>query len=325
MRKIIPLLIIALILYGCFNYLNIKLNKNTGDDISQDVMTNNNSDANSENNAKNSDTPVNAGSYYSHIVYYSDSNGYLVPVLRKLPKNASLAKTALSALYINESNKDEIYHLGLVTTIPENIEISLALQKDGLIRVSMSNEVMNIKNKEKEELLLKSMVYTLTEFDNISKVQFLIDKKQVEVLSGGAIASGIFVREDINAINSAGKSRLNLYYCNTFYPSFYVFPITLYTDTLPNDAKALLELLIENSGKVKTDFNLKNENIKSAQISGNRAIIELNGIEGDNIVKESILKCVALTLQDNFSITGAEININGENHTINLPIAPNEL
>ncbi|NMC55670.1 MAG: GerMN domain-containing protein [Eubacteriaceae bacterium] len=326
MKRIIPLLLVALILYGSYAYLKDRLNKdetNTSTNTNQPADTANNSNAN--NDSENSDIPANAQNYFSQIVYYSDSNGYLVPVLRKLPKNASLAKTTLSAMYINKNNRDEIYHMGLVPTIPDNISITLALKEDGLIKVAMSDQVMNIKDRTKEEIMLKSIVYTLTEFDNISKVQFLVNNAQAGVLSGGAIASGTFLREDINAINSTGKNRIILYYSNTFYPGFYVYPVTVYIDSAPVNAQELLNALIANNSKVKTNLNIKSENIASAIIKDKKAKVELKNITGDSIYIECLRKCIALTLEENFELTSAEIIINGESKSMTLPIAPNEL
>lgn len=326
MKKIIPLLIVALILYGSYAYLKDRLNKDetdTSTNTNQSADTANNNSA--DNEGENSDIPATDKNYFSQIVYYSDSNGYLVPVLRKLPKNASLAKTTLSAMYINKNNKDEIYHMGLAPTIPENISITLALKEDGLIKVALSGEVMNIKDRAKEEAMLKSIVYTLTEFNNISKVQFLVNNTQAGVLGGGAIASGTFLREDINAINSAGKNRIILYYSNTFYPGFYVYPVTVYVNTLPGNALELLNALTANSSKVKTNLSVKSENIASAIIKDKKATVELKNITGSSADIECIRKCIALTLCENFELTSAEIIINGDSKNITLPIAPNEL
>lgn len=326
MKRIIPLLIVALILYGSYAYLKDRLNKDETDTSTNTNQSADNANNNSaDNEGENSDIPATDTNYFSQIVYYSDSNGYLVPVLRKLPKNASLAKTTLSAMYINKNNRDEIYHMGLAPTIPENISITLALKEDGLIKVALSGEVMNIKDRAKEEAMLKSIVYTLTEFNNISKVQFLVNNAQAGVLGGGAIASGTFLREDINAINSAGKNRIILYYSNTFYPGFYVYPVTVYVNTLPGNASELLNALTANSSKVKTNLSVKSENIASAIIKDKKATVELKNITGSSADIECIRKCIALTLCENFEITSAEIIINGDSKNITLPIAPNEL
>jgi germination protein M len=327
MKKIIPLLIIATVLYLAFNYLDSKLGSNDeADSITSSKQTTEQTQSEEENNdAQNSDILTADIDYFTHIVYYADSNGYLVPVLRKLPKNPSLAKTTLSALSINENNKEEIYFLGLVPTIPDKVTFSLALKDDGLIRVSMSGEVMDIKDKAKEELVLKSIVYTLTEFENISKIQFLVDNTQAGVLSGGVIASGYFKREDINTINAAGKNRISLYYSNTYYPNYYVFPITLYVDTAPEDIQSLLMLLIDNAGNVKTNFSLKEENILTAEIKDKKINIELENVGGDSITIDCIRKCILLSLQENFDIDSVYIAIDGESQSVMLPIAPNEL
>lgn len=326
MKKIIPLLIIALILYGSYTYLVNKLDKGSTDTSTDaNKSANDTTDDSADNDTENSDIPDSEAQYITQIVYYADSYGYLVPVLRKLPKNVSLAKTTLSAIYINENNRDEIYHMGLAPTIPENVSITLALKEDGLIKVSMSSEVMNVKDKAKEEIMLKSIIYTLTEFENISKIQFLINNTKAGVLSGGAIASGTFLREDINAINSAGKNRIVLYYSNTFYPGFYVYPVTVYVDSVPDNAIEMLNAIIANSGKVKTNLSLDSDNIASAVIKDKKAAIELKNIEGNSVDIECIRKCIALTLGENFAVTSVEIIINGESKSIKLPIAPNEL
>jgi hypothetical protein len=96
-------------------------------------------------------------------------------------------------------------------------------------------------------------------------------------------------------------------------------------DSLPGNAEQLLNALIANSGKVKTNLSLKSENIASAVIKDKKATVELKNIEGDSTYTECIRKCIALTFGENFSITSVEIIINGESKIIALPIAPNEL
>ncbi len=328
MKKIIPLFIIAVVFYLAFNYLDGRLgsgNDEADSTVGSEQTIDKTQTEETDSNTQNSDILTDDTVYFTHIVYYTDSNGYLVPVLRKLPKNPSLAKTTLSALSINENNKDEIYYLGLVPTVPQNITFSLALKDDGLIRVSMSGEVMDIKNKEKEELMLKSITYTLTEFDNISKIQFLVDNTQAGVLSGGAIASGYFKREDINTINTIGSNRISLYYSNIYYPSYYVFPVTLYIDSIPEDVKSFLKVLIDNAGNVQTNFSLKEENILTAETDNKKINIELENVGGDSITINCIRKCILLSLQENFDIDSVNITINGESQSVVLPIAPNEL
>ena len=133
----------------------------------------------------------------STIVYYQDNYGYLVPVQCRVPMEDGIAKATLSMMVQSPANDMQAARLGLRTVLPENTSIDLDITK-GLARIDLGPEVLNMADAAAETNLVNAVVQTLTEFDTVDRVEFLIDGRQRETLPHGTKVSGTFARGDIN-------------------------------------------------------------------------------------------------------------------------------
>ena len=153
----------------------------------------------------------------STIVYYQDNYGYLVPVMCRVPMEDGIAKATLNLMVQSVNNDMQAARLGLRTVLPENTKIDLDISK-GLARIDLSGEVMNLPDAAAETNMVNAIVQTLTEFDSVDRVEFLIDGQKKETLTHGTKVSGTFTRGDINleavepTINLSASEPVTLYF-----------------------------------------------------------------------------------------------------------------
>ncbi|MBQ2957132.1 MAG: GerMN domain-containing protein [Clostridia bacterium] len=133
----------------------------------------------------------------STIVYYQDNNGYLVPVMKQIENQQGIAKATLSLMVSSPRNDMEAARLGLRTVLPEGTDIDLDIS-GGTARVDLSDTVKRLPDAEAETNMVNAIVQTLTEFDTVRTVQFLIDGQQVSTLAHGTSVGGEFSRGMLN-------------------------------------------------------------------------------------------------------------------------------
>ena len=133
----------------------------------------------------------------STIVYYQDNYGYLVPVMCQVPLEDGIAKATLKLMVQSVNNDMQAARLGLRTILPENTRIDLDIA-NGLARIDLSKEVLDMVDAAAESNMVSAIVQALTEFDTVERVEFLIDGQKRDKLTHGTDVSGTFTRGDIN-------------------------------------------------------------------------------------------------------------------------------
>ncbi len=117
-------------------------------------------------------------------VYYGRStmtDAYLVPVRAKLPTRADTLTGAVELLV-----KGPAPETGLERLIPAGARVLGVSRSGDLATADFSSEIRTrfIGGSRNEELLVWSIVNTLTEFPGISRVQILVDGKREESIGG---------------------------------------------------------------------------------------------------------------------------------------------
>lgn len=158
-----------------------------------------------------------ASATVSTIVYYQDNSGYLVPVAKNIENQQGIAKATLALMVSSPRNDMEAARLGLRTVLPEGTEIDLDIS-GGVARVDLSKNVVSLPSAEAESNMIGAVVQTLTEFDTVKTVRFLIDGQEVDTLPHGTSVSGDFTRGALNlesasaAIDPADAQTVMLYF-----------------------------------------------------------------------------------------------------------------
>lgn len=105
---------------------------------------------------------------------------HLQPEVKILEYNDHPARTAIELLIKGSQNKE------LVTIFPANTKLRSIKIKDNIAYVDFDAALLKTQygGSSSERLLVAAVVNTLTEFENIEKVQFLVQGKIVETIWG---------------------------------------------------------------------------------------------------------------------------------------------
>ena len=122
-----------------------------------------------------------AESAMSMTLYYPDDSGMkLIAVKRDVKPSPDKYVAVMKSLMSGTDKK------GTVDIIPKTAKLRSVKVKDGVAKVDFSRELVKDFNggSTGEEMLVGSIVDTLTEFSEVKKVQILVEGKPVETIAG---------------------------------------------------------------------------------------------------------------------------------------------
>lgn len=261
----------------------------------------------------------------STVLYYKDNENFLVPVMRYIPKeDLGIAKTAISALIYSPETAQDLNAAGLIPTIPMGTKINGAVIKDnGLAIIDFSKEFLNFSSQKAEELGIKAVVYTLTEFPNIKSVEIRVDGRMVEEMPQGTVAESGMKRTEINlqAVENLGEklSKVVVYYHKKGSGSYsYFVPVTKLVSDIENKAEAAINALLEGPLEKSSLNNPFPEDTRLLGVQVNNGTAYVNFSEqiltkkGDKAAENAMIKAVALTLKEFPEVSKAKIFVNGK-------------
>ncbi len=218
----------------------------------------------------------------STVLYYQDDNGYLVPVMRRLPWAEGVAKASLECLVAGGDNDVEAARLGLRTILPEATTVELDIA-NGTARVDLSKGAFDAADALEEANRVNAVVYTLTEYPSVQKVQLLVDGKAVKTLKHGTSIAEPIARGDINmegvpaGVSVKGAKKVQLYFQSDASQS--LVPVTRMVFSPADVTTAIVELL----------KGPKKESGLTSCVPGKAALISVvnkNGVVTINFTKE---------------------------------------
>lgn len=265
---------------------------------------------------------VQGGEKASTIVYYQDNYGYLVPVMCSVPMKDGIAKATLGMMVKSAGNDMQAARLGLRTVLPENTTIDLDIA-DGLARIDLSREVLNMADAAAETNMVNAIVQTLTEFDSVDRVQFLIGGQKREKLPHGTDVSGDFTRGQINlemgetAMNPQDARTVTLYFPGD--SGAVIVPVTRMVRAGADINTAVLELA-KGPGDENTLESVLPEGCGLIDVQVENGVAKLNFTrEFVNLVHQSdggrmALKALVLTCTQFDGVDRVEIYVDGEKY-----------
>lgn len=259
------------------------------------------------------------------VLYYKDNESFLIPVMRYIPKgDLGVAKTAISAIIYSPVTVQDISAAGLTPTLPMGTRINGAVIRDnGLAIMDFSKEFLDFSSKKAEELGIKAVVYTLTEFPNIKTVEIRVDGKKIEEMPKGTKLGSALKRTEINLqpLENPGEklSKVVVYYHKKGSGEYsYFVPVTKVVSGFENSAEAAIRALLEGPAGANS---LKNPFPEGTQLLGvqvNDGIAYVNFSEHiltkqrDKAAENTMIKAVTLTLKEFPEISKIKIFVNGK-------------
>lgn len=268
------------------------------------------------------------------VMYFQDDDGYLVPVMRRIPWEEGIAKTTISNMIDSAELRDTLGSTGLKPIIPAGTKINgMTIDESGVCKVDFSSEIKNKENKTDEENLIKGVVYTLTEFPSVKSVKVLVDGKEMDVLNNGTSIAGNLTRENINLLGKTeeGRSNVLVYFKGSTDADFdYFVPVTIPTMAPMANVYTALDLLFEGppvdkglSSDIPSDVDFQGVEIKEGT-----AYVDINLGAESLLTKETtineLIKNIGLTLGQFDEINSVEVLVDGEIINSAIPVFANE-
>lgn len=155
-----------------------------------------------------------------------------------------IAKATLGMMVKSPENDMNAARLGLRTVIPEDTTFDLDIA-DGLARIDLSKEVLNMEDAAAENNMVTAIIQTLTEFDSVQKVEFLVGGRKIAQLTHGTDVSGTFERGEVNPESGVETSGSALESVQLYFPcdsANIVVPVTRTVYSKADVNTAVLEL-----------------------------------------------------------------------------------
>lgn len=261
--------------------------------------------------------------------YLMDYQGkYLVPFVLSIDKVEGVAKEVLARMVDTPENASSLVGTEFKLPLPSNTQVLGMTVRDGLAVVDFSPDFLSFRDATHERLAVDAVLYTLTEFSTIQRVEIRVSGKAIGQLPSGQSLPAAISRadRDLNlevspaVTNVATGTKVRLYFSSSgpagglvyFVPVTRVIPAV--TDTM---TAAVLELIrgpLPGSGLL-ADVPASAE-LRSLKLTGDTVVVDfsngLTGYGGGSTAEQAMLGSIVLTLTDIPGITVTKITVNGQ-------------
>lgn len=251
-----------------------------------------------------------------HDIFLLDSNNYLAltHVVVNESKTELLAKELLDIL-IKDGKGESKIPSGFKSIIPSNTEIKNIVYKENVLKLDFSKELLDV-NKEIEEKVIESIIYTMTSIKEVNKVLIYVEgeilsklpKNNLILPSSFDRKYGINKKYDITSITDI--TPVTIYYINKYNDDYYYVPVTCYMNDKSNKIKIIIDELKYNHNDLMS-FLDANTKLISAKEENNIMTLEFsNDIYSinDEILKE-VVDTITLSVLDNYDVDEVVFNI----------------
>lgn len=272
----------------------------------------------------------------SKVTEYVDST-VMTNNIYLLNSNNLLGRTSVVVNYDNTIDKafellnvliiggegESLIPSGFKSIIPSDTTILGIDFKNGLMSVNFSNELLNI-DKSHEVSMIESIIYTLTEIEDVKEVNLYVDGNPLTILpkTNTILSSslnrkfGINKQYDITSLNNINQ--VTVYYIDKNNDDYYYVPVTKYV----NDDREKIKIIIEDltSSKIYSSnlMSFLNSNTELLEVQNENNIMELtfNNYILSNFDKKDILEeviyTICLSIKDNYDVEEVIFNVENE-------------
>lgn len=268
------------------------------------------------------------------VLYFKSEEGYLVPVMKRIPWDEGIAKASLLNMVDNSELRDSLTSKGLEPILPVGTKVNGITidEATGLCKVDFSEEIKNVEDKKDEENLIKGVVYTLTEFPSIKEVMITVDGKELSVLHESVAINKPLSRENINVVGNIedGSSKVVVYYKGENNLDLdYFIPVTVPTMAPQPNVYTALDLMLQGP---PSDVGLKSDlpsdlGLEGVEIKDNVAYVDIISDKTKSLNEKEVselMKNIGLTLGQFKEIESVEVLLNGKIVNTTVPAFANE-
>ena len=255
-------------------------------------------------------------------IYLLDDDNYLVRTNQYVINDNELnnIKEKINYLIIDSKNNILINN-NYQPTIPKNTKIIDIKIDNDIIKINFTKELLNVSSKS-EEKMIESLIYTLTESNNINGIMIFVEGNILNKLPNSnkalppLLTRDYGINKNYNLDNYKNTNHTTIYYIK----DHNYLPVTF----INNDSKEKIEVIIEElksnslnqtnlisylkANAILEDYEILNDSIN---LSFNKYIFEdLNSQE----ILEEVKYAIYLSVRDNYHVK--EVNYLYNNQVI---------
>lgn len=254
-------------------------------------------------------------------IYLLDDNNYLLKVDIVVKDNLMDS----IPIVINNLKQGSNHYSGLKGIIPPNTKINNIKLENNILLIDFNEELLNI-NKDLEEKVIESIVYSLLDFKEIEGVKISINNQELMKLPKSNIILddvltkdfGINKEYDIRSMNDIKK--VVLYFYEEKNNNKYYVPITKYLNSKEDKIKIIIDNLKNNYLSKTNLMSYLNDkiNILKYEYASNLVTISFaNVIDFDNeLMEEEVIYTIANSLID--SNVATKVIFMENNHILSI-------
>ncbi|MEA5060328.1 MAG: GerMN domain-containing protein [Candidatus Pelethousia sp.] len=273
--------------------------------------------------------------YRRTVLYYATDDGYIVPVMKRIPWEEGIGKAALGYLVDNASNRTAADQMGLTAVVPEGVTFSLRIGEEGAAVLDLAG-LTKLGDAEAEQAMVTGIVNTLTEFDSIQTVRITLDGAKAALLPHGTDISGAFAALPLNveegevAVSSDNAHAITLYFPNA--SASLNVPVTRYAEAQAT-LSSVMQALLDGPKDASLAAFPEGTKLLSAYIADGVACVDLSGEFKEASETEGLCAAlqtsITLTANELEPVYGTDIYVEGEAYAlhsiqVNAPVYVNE-
>ncbi len=256
-------------------------------------------------------------------IYLLNKDNYVIRTSFIASEKETISKIKELITNLTISNKkNETIPPNFQPIIPQNTRLLSISLDNGLLKINFSKEFLNV-SKDKEEKLIESLIYTLTELKEVKEIMLFIEDNKLEILPQTKIKLpntlnrnfGINKVYDITTIKDSSKT--TIYYIGKENNLTYYIPVTKIANKNNNKIEIIIEELKSSPiyetnliSYLASSVELLNYETLENQISlsFNNKIFDLN----DNNISEEVKYSIALSIKDTLNIDNIIFKVNDQ-------------
>ncbi|MFL6556818.1 MAG: GerMN domain-containing protein, partial [Bacillus sp. (in: firmicutes)] len=258
-------------------------------------------------------------------LYLVDKDGYVVPQTLDLPKTTSVAKQALEYLVTNGPVTDKLPN-DFRAVLPEDTELSVNIDKDGVATVNFSKEFKNYQ-AEDEMKILQSVTWTLTQFNNVKTVKLKMNGHDLTEMpvNGTPISENLSRATGINldtadVTDITNTKPVTVYYIGGEEGNYYYVPVTRRVSNNEKDNfEAVVDELIKGPSEKSTlvsEFMSDVKLLEAPKYADGKVTLNFNenifGSFEDKEVSQHLLDTLVLSLTEQAGVEKVSVQVNGK-------------
>ncbi len=257
-------------------------------------------------------------------IFLIDKNDYVArtTIVKNKEKTEDIIKEIIDALTIG-GDKSSYIPDSFKAIIPKDTKVIDLSLNDGLLKINFSQEFLNVA-KEYEEKMLESIIYSLTELNEIKEIMIFVQGEKLTELphSHKKLPNVLNKNYGINKIYNLDSikdtSKTTIYYLSKNNDFYYYVPVTEIT----NNNTERVEVIINNLKSTPTyhtnliSYLTASANLESYELLENSISLSFNNALLANLeekqIKEEVKYSIALSLRDTYNVKEVSFNVDNE-------------